>query len=196
MDASTCLKHGGIWPCSPSRFRSSPDRASVKKRVLSVSIMNSWVYNKQNWTRWFVLSAGGILLVTGLAKVVSASGKAGILDSSDPIFAITFRNLLLFVGLMELTIAAICLLTGKDRLCIFLVGWLAANFAFYRVGLLFIGWHRPCNCLGSLTGVLHISPGVADAIAQTLMVYLLCGSCVGIFRSLRSSSILDTGVAL
>ena len=28
------------------------------------------------------------------------------------------------------------------------------NFLIYRLGLWSIGWHRPCGCLGSLTGFL------------------------------------------
>jgi hypothetical protein len=57
--------------------------------------------------RLFMLSAGVIFLVTGVAKVVSASGNARILDSSDPVFSISFRHLFLLVGLLELAVGSV-----------------------------------------------------------------------------------------
>jgi len=144
---------------------------------------------------WFIVSAGGVLLITGIAKVVSASGSARLLDISDPIFAVSFRNLMLLVGLLELAVSAICFLTLKRQLSLCLVGWLATSFLLYRSGLWFLNWNRPCSCLGSLTDALHLSPELAETIAKVLSVYLLVGSITSLLY-LRRSLFLRVGTTI
>ena len=45
-----------------------------------------------------------------------------------------------------------------------------------RFGLWWMGWHKPCNCLGNLTDALHLSPQTADNIMKVVLAYLLIGS--------------------
>ncbi|MDW8382249.1 MAG: hypothetical protein RMN51_09110 [Verrucomicrobiota bacterium] len=123
----------------------------------------------------FVIGAGFTLLITGLAKAWSAIGPARALDVADPIFGVPFRQLMLGVGLLELFVAFFCLFTDERQFSLLAVTWLATNFVVYRLGLLWIGWRRPCGCLGNLTDILHISPGVADLIMKVVLVYLLLG---------------------
>ena len=61
----------------------------------------------------FVLTAGTALAITGMAKAYSAIGAARALDVADPIIGVSFRDLLLSVGLVELFIAFICLFTDR-----------------------------------------------------------------------------------
>ena len=130
---------------------------------------------------WFLKSAALGLVVTGLAKALSAIGPARALDVPDPLFAIPFRHLMLLVGLSELLIAFFCLFTDKRRFSLMAVAWLSTNFLVYRLGLWFIGWHKPCGCLGNLTDMLHISPATADNIMKALLAYLLVGSYATLF---------------
>jgi hypothetical protein len=132
------------------------------------------------WSRWFVLSAGGILLITSLAKIVSAFGKAKVLENTDPVFGISFGHLMLSVGILELAVSGICLLTKKQSLSLGLTAWLATCFLAYRGGLWYLGWQRPCSCLGNLTDALHISPHVADVAMKIVLIYLLVGSYGGL----------------
>jgi len=124
----------------------------------------------------FVGSAGVVLGLTGLAKAIIAVGPARALDGPDPLFGIPFRQLLLLLGLLELFIAFICVFTQRRRLNLLAVGWISTNFLVYRLGLWFIGWHRPCGCMGNLTDLLHISPRLADNIMKGVLAYLLVGS--------------------
>lgn len=126
----------------------------------------------------FVVSAGLLLALTGLAKAWSAIGPARALDVAEPIIAIPFRHLLLAVGLVELFIAFFCLFTDKRPFSLLAVAWLSTNFVVYRFGLWWMGWHRPCGCLGNLTHLLHISPRTADNIMKVVLAYLLLGSYV------------------
>ena len=139
-------------------------------------------------TQWFLRAAGAALAVTGLAKVFSATGPARALDLADPLLGIPFRHLMLLVGLAELLIAFFCLFTDKQKLSLLAVAWLSTNFLVYRLGLWFIGWHQPCGCLGNLTSLLHISPGLADNIMKGVLAFLLLGSyslLVGMWRQGR-----------
>lgn len=140
----------------------------------------------RNYTRWFILSAGIVLLLAGVGKLVSALGEARILDVADPLFVIPFRQLMLTVGFIELAICAICFLAKKRRLALFLVTWLSWNFLVYRTALRLIGWHQPCTCLGALTQAIGVSPRSADFLSQLLAAYLLVGSVACMLTSHRA----------
>jgi hypothetical protein len=126
--------------------------------------------------KWFIASAGTVLAFTGIAKVCSVFGHAKLLAVADPIAGIPFRWLLLAVGVVELPIAGVCFFSQNKRLATVLVAWLATNFLVYRLGLWWMGWHRPCGCMGKLTDALHISEHTADNIMKVVLAYLLIGS--------------------
>lgn len=126
--------------------------------------------------RLFLVTAGGALAATGLAKAFSAVGAVRALDTADPLIGMPFRQLLLLVGLAELFIAFSCLFTDKRRFSLMAVAWISTNFLVYRLGLWSIGWHHPCACMGSLAGVLHLSDQAADNIMKGVLAYLLVGS--------------------
>ena len=124
----------------------------------------------------FVYSAGVILAVTAMAKIVSACGHAGILRKPDPILRISFQHLLLLVAVLELTIALTCFFNKRMRLNAALVAWLATGFLVYRLGSGWIGGSKPCGCLGNLTDALHLPPQIVDATMKIILAYLLVGN--------------------
>lgn len=126
--------------------------------------------------RLFTLSAGAILAITGIAKIWSGFGNSKFLGLLDPIFGITFGHLMLAVGLAEIAIALVCFFSKRQTLALGLVAWMSTNFVVYRLGLWWMDWHRPCNCLGNLTDALHLSPQTADIIMKVLLAYLIIGS--------------------
>jgi hypothetical protein len=97
-------------------------------------------------------------MTTGLAKIFSAFGRAEVLNVIDPIFGISFRHLMLLVGIIELIVAGICLSIPRQNISLGLMVWLATMFLLYRAGLWRLGWNRPCSCLGNITEAIHISP--------------------------------------
>ncbi len=123
-----------------------------------------------------MLSAGLILGITGIAKVWSSLGNSKFLALVDPIIGIKFGQLMLMVGMVEIAIALICFFGKRQSLALGLEAWLSTNFVVYRLGLLWIGWKKPCSCLGNLTDALHISPQTADNIMKVVLAYLLFGS--------------------
>jgi hypothetical protein len=142
--------------------------------------------------RLFILTSGTLLAVTGMAKLVSITGTQMILLQPDPLIGISFRHLLLSVGILELIIASLCLLfTRKVTVNLVLIGWLSTSFLIYRTGLWAINWQRPCHCLGNLTDAVHISPQTADTGIKVLLGYLLCGSYLSLlwlWKQKRSAS--------
>jgi hypothetical protein len=132
-------------------------------------------------SRRFIVSAGVILSVTGIAKIWSSLGQARILVVPDPFIGIELGHLLSLVGAAEVAIALTCFFSKRELLSIVSVAWLATGFVVYRLGLLWIGWQRPCSCLGNLTDALNISPQKADAAMKIILAYLLLGSYATLF---------------
>lgn len=150
---------------------------------------------KLAFERLFLFTAGLALAATAFGKAFSAIGPARALDALDPLVGMPFRELLLLVGLVELLIAFFCLFTDKRRLSLLAVAWISTNFLVYRLGMWFIGWHRPCGCMGSLTDLLHISPRLADNIMKGVLAYLLIGSYALLFAQWRQRRAQGRAVA-
>lgn len=131
--------------------------------------------------RLFNISSAIILALTGLVKLWSAFGEAKMLGIADPIFGMSFGNLMLAVGAVELVVAVVCLFSKNGKLPPVLVAWLGTSFLFYRIGLWGIGWHRPCSCLGNLTDALYIPTQIADTAMKIILAYLLIGSYAALF---------------
>lgn len=130
---------------------------------------------------WFCVSSGVIFSISGMAKIWSACGNAEILKRLDPIFGIQFGHLMVITGILELAAATLCLLNKSKVIATAVVAWLASGFLTYRLGLWWIGWRRPCSCLGNLTDALHIAPETADTAMKIVLAYLLVGSYATLF---------------
>ena len=138
--------------------------------------------------RFFVISAGVLLLLTALAKLVSAAGSAKALGALDPVFLVPFRYVFLTVGLVEIGVAAICLFGKQMRNQALLLAWLSSCFLIYRLFLVYIGYAEPCHCMGTLTDALHIPPHTANLALEIVLGYLLLGSYATLFWLRKQSS--------
>jgi hypothetical protein len=143
----------------------------------------------------FTQSAGLILLLTALAKLVSSAGHQAVLLTSDPVFGIPFRCFFLATGVVELIIALFCLTSGRVRASTVLIMWLTINCLVYRAGMYWVGYNSPCKCLGTLTDSLHISPGTADAVLKIILAYFGIGSCAALWILHRRSEVLQAQAA-
>src|SRR5258708_6792829 len=128
------------------------------------------------WRRWFMLSAGGILVVGGITRLLNVFEKTQQLDISSPIVLIPFRQLLLCIGIVELIVACLCLFTNKRTLSLVLVTWLVIIYAVYRVSLCAMGWYHPYPLLANLIQTLNIPPFIADGLATAISAFLFIGS--------------------
>ena len=142
---------------------------------------NSMAKSQSMIPRRFIISAGVVLSITGIAKIWSGLGQARILIVPDPLIGIEFGHLLSLVGMAEVAVALACFFSKRQLLPIVLVAWLSTCFVLYRLNLLWIGWQRPCSCLGNLTDALNISPQKADTAMKIILAYLLIGSYATLF---------------
>jgi len=132
-------------------------------------------------TRVFLKSAAIMLAVSAMAKLVSATGSARILEEDDPIFLFSFRKVFWLIGSLELVIALIYFFGRRYWVSVLLTAWIAACFVVYRLVLWWVGWHHPCACLGNLTDAIHVSPQSTDTAMKIILAYLLIGSCAALF---------------
>jgi hypothetical protein len=156
-------------------FAAQLEETSVHAQASSAAFSDLW-YREMNGlplvdmdmklnkiSSWFVVSAGVLLGVTSLAKIVSAFGRSAVLGQSDPIFGIPYNYFLISVGLIEMVIAILCLTSVRRNLALGLVAALSANFMAYRIGLWLTDWQGYCPCLGTLTQAIHMSPKRAES---------------------------------
>jgi len=91
------------------------------------------------------------LCLTSALKIVSSLGEAKVLAVADPLVAfLTTRQMLFLAAALELLVAAFLWSERFDRYRPWLTLWLVSLFVTYRVGLISIGYHGPCSCLGNI----------------------------------------------
>ena len=124
----------------------------------------------------YLFLAGLLLIVTAAAKFIGSTGRAGILQSADPIIQMPFRSVFVLAGLVELLIGLACLFWRRVICVSMMLAWLATVFLIYRLGLVWVDYHKPCSCLGNLTEALGIAPESADIFIKCVLGYMLIGS--------------------
>jgi hypothetical protein len=139
------------------------------------------VVMKSTLVKAFVYSTALMLFLTAAAKFVAVAGHQKVFEVRDPVLGVPFAILLSFVALFELIVATVCMLGERRELQLCLIAWLANMFLGYRIGLRWLDYHKPCPCLGNLTGALPISPGIADSVMKLVLAYLLIGSYTFLF---------------
>lgn len=106
-----------------------------------------------------------VLASTALAKVVSISLTAPLLDRPDDLVGfLTLRQVLLVAALLEIGVIRFLLekRSAGDRLLA--VAWLSTIFAAYRLGLRVVGHTGYCACLGSLPKLLGVGERYSDDV--------------------------------
>ncbi|HWY29503.1 MAG TPA: hypothetical protein VNX46_02035 [Candidatus Acidoferrum sp.] len=133
-------------------------------------------FKEPKWKRAFIFSAGGILLAAALIRFLIAAGNAPVLAQPEPLLGIQLRYAVLFVGIVELLVALICLFGKQIEPQIRWLVWLATNLIVYWVGLLLMHSQPKSACWGTLTDPLQLSSGIAGDIVGLVPLYLVAGS--------------------
>jgi hypothetical protein len=128
------------------------------------------------WGRLFTLSAGVVLLLTAAAKFFSGAADIRLLQTADPILAVPYRYALPAVGMLEEATAMVCLVGQRVWIQAATVAWLSSAFMAYRLALLWVGYQKPCGCLGGLADAIGMSGTSADHLVKGVLAYLLFGS--------------------
>ena len=128
-------------------------------------------------SRFFILTAGALLLGAGLTRFLILIGNVPQLHRPDPLLGISLQVGVLVAGAAELVVALVCLFGSRTGLQAMLVGWLALNYVVFRIGLYSSGIHPEWTCLGLLTDPLHLARGTTGfGLSYVVPSYLLLGS--------------------
>ncbi len=138
----------------------------------------------QRCLRLILYAAGGLLLASGLTRLVCAGGTAQVLRLPDPILEIPLRHSLLVVGLLEITISLVCLFGRRMGLRAGWLAWLGTSFLIYRLGLNWMDYRPELTCLGYPGNPLRLAHGALSFAGIALQGLLLLGS-YGVFLCLR-----------
>ncbi len=136
----------------------------------------------------FLLLSAILLWVTGAAKIVSAFGPSQIFLLKDPVFLIPFKHLFLAIGSLELLAAGFLFFSSNVLIANCLIAWLATGFIIYRIAIAWLGFEKPCPCLGSFTELLHLSPQLVDWVLGFVAMFLFLGSWIALARLWRVRS--------
>jgi hypothetical protein len=126
--------------------------------------------------RWFVLSAGVILLAAALNRFLIATGSARSLSMPESVLGIPLRYGVLLVGALELVVGLVCLFGKRLGLKLGWLIWLSFDLMVYRAALFYLHCNPQTSCLGGPTDRLHLSRSVLAPILPILPFYLLIGS--------------------
>ena len=126
--------------------------------------------------RFFISSAIVILLLSAVAKFVSATGTARILSQRDPLIGLSYRRVLLFGAAIESVTVVALLATRVRSRQLATLAWLSLLFAAYRVGSALIGAPRLCPCLGTISEALHLPAVIVNRTMSGVFLYLIIGS--------------------
>jgi hypothetical protein len=138
--------------------------------------------------RGFLISAGVLLMLTAVAKSVSAMGTSRALQLPDPVISLSYKHVFWITGILELCTGLTCIIKSRHPILpAGLVALLSTNLLVYRLILVWFGYHKPCSCLGTLAGKLHISPQTADTGMKIILAYLFVGSYATLFSIWRKT---------
>lgn len=137
----------------------------------------------------FLLIAGGLLAVTAAAKLYSSFPASPVLLSREPVFMLPLRSLFIVSGILELAIALYCIWSRSNFNRALLIVCISTTFVLYRAALLSFGYTGPCPCLGTVTDSIGISPEKADYFLLSMLITMLIGGSVILFREYAARSL-------
>lgn len=124
----------------------------------------------------FLASVALILIVTSLAKVISAFGRAALLETPDPLLSLSYRNLMMFAAAAELLVLSMLISKCSVLTKVISVSWVACVFAAYRAAAWLVGADDFCPCLGGLADAIRLSPSAASKVLTGTLIYMIMGS--------------------
>ncbi len=117
-----------------------------------------------------------LLLVTGVAKLVSSTGHDRVLLQPDPVFQISNKTLFLTVGAAEVILASAMLRSlRRNKPIIYLLAAISTGILGYRLCAYEMGFPGYCKCLGTLTHQIGLDEAAASTgllvVAALMFVY-------------------------
>jgi DNA-directed RNA polymerase subunit RPC12/RpoP len=128
------------------------------------------------WIRYFILSAGAVLLAAAFSRFLIAASHAQVLALPDPMLGIPLRDAVIAVGAFELVVALICLFGRRAGFQLGWLAWLGTNYVVFWIGLLAMHGHPQGTCIGGLTDPLWLHHGTTGYVFEFVPFGLVLGS--------------------
>jgi hypothetical protein len=129
--------------------------------------------------------AAAVLLLAGLAKLISSAGSSDLLAWVDPVLGMKTRYVFMIAGSFEAALSAYLLWGRKPHVKLILIACTAGEFTLYRLCLWWLGSPHPCKCLGNALDWLHLPSGYVDYSLRGFIIVTLIGSCALLVTSPR-----------
>jgi hypothetical protein len=140
VDGQVCLSSGTVERSSAQAFKDGMttrwqtkrlplilERRIVKAKQQSSAHRETGMSGMRRAETIFIKSAVVILVLTALAKLISASGGARALEATDPFLMPTHRQVFLLLSMIELAIAAFLIVSSRQRLRVPVIAPMAAS---------------------------------------------------------------------
>ncbi len=98
---------------------------------------------------WLVCT---ILLVSGGLKLIDSMGTIKALDAQHPILFLTYRQVELLVGFIEMALCGWCLVSRGDVRSMCSVLGYSLCLICYKIVHSYLNSGEPCHCLGVILG--------------------------------------------
>lgn len=138
--------------------------------------------------RLFLCSVVGILLATGVVKLLSSLIEVPVLDLHDPLLKLPRRTVWQFTAVADFAILMAIWAFPRYRRYVAL--WIGTVFTASHVIVWLMRLPPICPCLGSAAAWLGVSEAQASMIAFGLAIYILVGAfmCLCLGRWISSSA--------
>jgi hypothetical protein len=121
----------------------------------------------------FIYVSASALLLTAIAKLGASFQPLPLLFAKDPILGISYKNIMIYIGTLELVIVLLLLFSKNTFIKLCSITWLGVCFMTYRVFHKLMGVIDPCPCLGTLTSWLHINRDASNLLLNTLSIFMV-----------------------
>lgn len=136
--------------------------------------------SKSIWVSRIARALGGVYLLLGVLKLVSAAGETPVLSKPNPILdPLTYRQVLLVAGLCEVAAGCLAWALRRPVLRLAATSWMTGILAAYRLALLWTGVGLPCSCLGPAAAWFGWSAEAERQVGLLLLLWLCVGCAVG-----------------
>jgi len=128
------------------------------------------------FVRVFLVTSGVILAITGVVKIVSATGQARSLGMRDPFLFFTYRQIFFALGVIEMALAGYLIFGKNVKLRLAALAWLMTNFVAYRLAMWWGNFPKTCACLGNAVDWFPWLMKNQEIVMRCLLMFMLTGA--------------------
>lgn len=127
----------------------------------------------------FIRIGGVIIGFAALIKIISVWAGGALQYQQDQLLGLQFRTIMITSAIIEVAVAAICLVRSKGWLAPLLIVSLTAQFLLYRVSSKMLGVQKMCPCLGYFTQWLGLNQQSTDwLLGGFSLIFFVGGSWI------------------